>query len=128
MSNIEELQKEENIILEVEEVPLEDLILLGDDKLINISITYPYEDKNKMIHNVTTKAKIKQLTLKELRNVDFENINLNTMVTILNKALFRQDETPFGKELILDLPIGVSAAITKQILEISGVNTDKMGF
>lgn len=128
MANIEELQKEENIILEVEEVPLEDLILLGDDKLINISIKYPYEDENKMVHNVNTKAKIKQLTIKELRNIDFENINLNTMVTILNKALFKQDETPFGKELILNLPIGVSAAITKKILEISGVNTDKMGF
>lgn len=128
MSNIEELQKEEQIILEVEEVPLEDLILLGDDKLINISITYPYEDKEGMIHQVKTKAKIKQLTLKELRNIDFENINMNTMVNILNKSLYQQDETLFGKELILSLPVGVSAAITRKILEISGVDTDKMGF
>ena len=107
---------------------MEDLILLGDDKLINISITYPYEDKEGMIHQVKTKAKIKQLTLKELRNIDFENINMNTMVNILNKSLYQQDETLFGKELILSLPVGVSAAITRKILEISGVDTDKMGF
>lgn len=128
MTDIAELQKEERIMLEVEEVPLEDLILLGDDKLINISIEYPREDQNGIIRTVKTKAKIKQLTLKELRNIDFEKITMNTAVTILNKALFKQDETPFGKDLIISLPVGVSIAITRKILEVSGVDTDKMGF
>ena len=127
MTNIEDLQKEELINLEVEEVNLEDLILLGDDKLINISITYP-EKINGEVKMVKTKAKIKQLKMKELRNINVNNINLETVVTILNKALFTQDENAFSKDLILDLPIGVCFAISNEILRISGVDEKQMGF
>lgn len=114
--------------IEVDEVNLEDLIILGEDKLINILIEYPEEDGNGLMRLVRTKAKIKQLTLKELRNIDINNINVNTVANILSKALFKQDETSFSKELILAMPIGVSLAITKEIMKISGVDENQLGF
>lgn len=128
MSKIEDLQKEELINLEVEEVNLEDLILLGEDRLINIKIEYPRENPDKTITMVRSKAKIKQLTLKEVKNLDLNNINLDTAVNILSKALFKQNEKPFTNELILSLPIGVCFAITREIMRISGVNENQLGF
>ena len=127
MVSIEDLQKEELMNLEVEEVNLEDLIVLGTDKLINISITYP-EEKDGTIKLVKTKAKIKQLSMRQLRNIDLNNLNLETVVSILTKALFKQDETAFSKNLILDLPIGVCFAITREIMKISGVDENQLGF
>lgn len=127
MTSIEDLQKEELINLEVEEVSLEDLILLGTDKLINISITYP-EELNGTIKMVKTKAKIKQLSIRQLRNIDVNNLNLETVVSILQKALFKQDETAFSEDLILDLPVGVCFAITREIMKISGVDENQLGF
>ena len=127
MTSIEDLQKEELINLEVEEINLEDQIILGEDKLINISVNYP-EEKDGEIKLVKNKAKIKQLTIKQLRNIDFENINMDTVVAILTKALFKQDETPFTKELILAMPIGVCFAIAREIMKISGVDENQLGF
>ena len=111
--------------VEVEEYSLEDLIVLGDDKLINIIIEYPLETGETR----TAKAKIKQLTMKELKNIDLNNITLETSVKILTKSLYQQNETPFTRELILNLPIGVVKKITTKILEISGVgDNDLKGF
>lgn len=126
MTNIDELREEELNALnrvEVEEVGLEDLILLGEDKLVNILIEYPNVETGDM---VKAKAKIKQLTMKELRNIDLNRITLEISVDILNKSLFKQDGTPFSKELILNLPIGVVRKITNKILEISGVGDDDL--
>lgn len=114
-------------IIEVDEVNLEDLIILGDEKLINIKISYP-EEREGVIRIVNSKAKIKQLTLKELKNIDVNNITVDTAVSILRKALFKQDETLFSKELILALPIGVCFAITREIMRISGVDENQLGF
>ena len=108
--------------IKMEETNLEDLILLGDDKLINILIEYPTE-KGEIVQ---AKAKIKQLTMKELRNIDLQNVNLETSVDILSKSLFKQDGTSFDKELILNLPVGVVRKITEKILEISGVKGDDL--
>ena len=108
--------------IDVEETSLEDLILLGEDKLVNILIEYPTENGN-----VTAKAKIKQLTMKEIRNLDLQNPGLETNVIILTKALFKQDGSPFDKNLILSLPVGVVNAITREIMKISGADQD-MGF
>lgn len=125
MTDIEKLQEEELNELnrvEVEEVGLEDLIVLGDDKLINIIIEYPTttgEIKK-------AKAKIKQLTMKELKNINLEHITMDTSVNILKKSLFTQDEKPFTTELILNLPVGVIRFITSKILEISGVKDDDL--
>ena len=109
--------------IDVEETNLEDLILLGEDKLINIIIEYPTENDT-----VKVKAKIKQLTMKELRNIDVTKPSMETNVNILTKALFKQDETPFEKELVLSLPIGVVNEIAKEILKVSGVDRKDMGF
>lgn len=109
--------------IDVEETNLEDLILLGEDKLINIIIEYPTENDT-----VKVKAKIKQLTMKELRNIDVSKPSLETNVNILSKALFKQDETPFEKELVLALPIGVVNEIATEILKVSGVDREDMGF
>jgi sensor c-di-GMP phosphodiesterase-like protein len=109
--------------IDVEETNLEDLILLGEDKLINIIIEYPTENDT-----VKVKAKIKQLTMKELRNIDVTKPSMETNVNILTKALFKQDETPFEKELVLALPIGVVNEIAKEILKVSGVDRKDMGF
>ena len=109
--------------IDVEETNLEDLILLGEDKLINIIIEYPTENDT-----VKVKAKIKQLTMRELRNIDVTKPSMETNVNILTKALFKQDETPFEKELVLALPIGVVNEIAKEILKVSGVDRKDMGF
>ena len=109
--------------IEVEEVSLEDLIVLGEDKLINIIIEYPTENGI-----VQSKAKIKQLTMKELKNLDLTKPSLETNVKILKKSLFKQDGESFPEELILNLPIGVVNAISREVLQISGVNQQDMGF
>ena len=111
--------------IEIDEMNLEDLIVLGNDKLMNISIEYPLEnEEGDVVRMVRTKAKIKQLTMKELKNINLNRIDLETSVNILKKSLFQQDETPFSRELILNLPVGVSIAITREILRISGVNNE----
>ena len=125
MTDIEKLQEEELNELnrvEVEEVGLEDLIVLGEDKLINIIIEYPTTTGEIK----TAKAKIKQLTMKELKNINLEQITMDTSVNILKKSLFTQDEKPFTTELILNLPVGVIRSITSKILEISGVKDDDL--
>ena len=119
-NEINELNK-----VEVEEYSLEDLIVLGEDKLLNIIIEYPTETGETR----TAKAKIKQLTMKELKNIDLNNITLETSVKILTRSLYQQNETPFSRELILNLPIGVVRKITEKILELSGVRgNDLKGF
>ena len=105
--------------IKVEQNSLENLILLGKDKLINIELEYPTENGK-----IEASAKIKQLTMRELQNLDVANPNLRTNIEILKKALFQQDGTEFTEDLILSLPIGVVNAIAEKILEISGVNED----
>ena len=109
--------------IEVEETSLEDLILLGEDKLINITIEYPTENGK-----VKAKAKIKQLTMKELKNIDLRNITTETSIEILTKALFQQNGEPFSEDLILSLPIGVVNEISNEIMRISGTEKTDMGF
>ena len=108
--------------IQVEETNLEDLILLGEDKLINVVIEYPTETGK-----VKAKAKIKQLTMKELKNIDLQNPSLETNIKILEKSLYTQEDTPFSKDLILALPVGVVNVISSEIMKLSGVDVD-MGF
>lgn len=127
MINVKDLEKEELMKLEVEETNLEDLIILGTDKLINILITYPEEVDGK-IEMIETRAKIKQLTIRDLKNIDLNNFNIEIVAKVLRKALFTQEEKPFGEKLILDAPIGVCIAIAKEIMRISGVDVSQLGF
>ena len=110
--------------IQIEETNLEDLLLLGEEKLINITIEYPTEKGN-----VKTKAKIKQLTIKEMKNMNLtkNNVDIEVAIEILEKSLYKQDDTPFTKDLILLLPVGVAIAIAEKILEVSGVDKD-LGF
>lgn len=127
MTNVKDLEKEELMKLEVEETNLEDLIILGTDKLINILITYPEEVDGK-IEMIETRAKIKQLTIRDLKNIDLNNFNIEIVAKVLRKALFTQEEKPFGEKLILDAPVGVCIAIAKEIMRISGVDVSQLGF
>ena len=110
--------------IEIEETNLEDLIVLGEDKLINILIEFPREDGEL----VKAKAKVKQMTMKELKNIDLENVTMDTSVLILSHALFTQEGNPFSKDLILNLPIGVVRELSAKILELSGIRDDIKGF
>lgn len=105
--------------IKIEETNLEDLIILGEDRLIDIEVEYPSE-----MGRQKAKAKIKQLTMKEVKNIDVKNVTLETNINILTKSLYKQDETPFERKLILNMPVGVVNVIAEKILEISGVDTD----
>lgn len=109
--------------IEIEETNLEDLILLGEDKLIDILIEYPTENGP-----VKAKAKIKQLTMKELKNIDLKKPSLETSIQILETALYQQNGEPFPKDYILALPVGVVNAVGSEILRVSGTEERDMGF
>ena len=118
MTNVDKLKEEELAQLDGE-LNLEDLIVLGDDKKIPITITLPKGDGE----SVKAKALIKQLTLKELGNVNTKNNNLlDSSKLILRKALFKQDGSLFSDEEIEVLPVGVIIAISNRIMEVSGMD------
>lgn len=117
MTNVDKLKEEELAQLDGN-LNLEDLIILGDDKKIPITITFPRPDGE----NVKAKALIKQLTLKELGNVNTTDMNLlQSSKLILKKALFKQDGTTFSNGEIETLPVGVIVAISNQIMKVSGM-------
>jgi len=118
MTNVDKLREEELAQLDGE-LNLEDLIVLGDDKKIPITITFPKGDGE----SVKAKALIKQLTLKELGNVNTKNNNLlDSSKLILRKALFKQDGSLFSDAEIEVLPVGVIIAISNRIMEVSGMD------
>lgn len=107
--------------IEVEETNLEDLILLGEDKKIPIEIEFPKTDGT----TIKTKALVKQLTLKEMNDLQINQSRLvETNVEVLEKALFKTTGDNFTREEILSLPIGVVNAISEKIMELSGMNMD----
>ena len=126
MVNVDELMEEEINALKQEEyvelgeeVNLEELLLLGDDKKIPIIISFPLDDGS----TVKAKALVKQLTMKEINNLklDKKKSPLEISLLILENSLFKQDNTLFKEEELLSLPIGVVNAIGNKILELSGV-------
>ena len=121
MANTEKLQQQEieQLNIEVEEVGLEELIILGETKKIPIHITFPNEDGT----ITKSKALIKQLTLKQLENLNLTNKNTVTVSKkILQTALFKTTGEPFTLKELDVLPIGVVFAISSKIMEISGMN------
>ena len=126
MTSVSKLQEEElnalnneGIVELEEEVNLEELLILGEDKKIPIIISYPREDGKR----IKAKALVKQLTLKELDRIQINRNNATrSNVMILEKALFKQDGSTFTSEELLALPIGVVNAIGNKILELSGVD------
>lgn len=106
----------------VEETNLEDLILLGEDKLLDCTIEYPTKDGKK----VKAKTKIKQLTMKELKNINLKERSFENSIKILSKTVYKQDGTLLGKDLIMELPVGVVNELSDTIMELSGVDFDKI--
>ena len=113
-----ELKELQNVEVTHEEVNLEDLIVLGDDKKIPSHITFPKSDGTK----AEAKALVKQLTLKELDNLKLNSNTAHANIVILERALFKQDGTNFNRDEIEVLPLGVVNAIATKILELSGVD------
>lgn len=106
----------------VEETNLEDLIVLGNDKLIDCKIEYPTTEGTK----VKAKVKLQQLTMKELKNINLKDRSFENSIRILSKTVYKQDGTLFGKDLIMALPVGVINELSDTIMELSGVDVDKI--
>ena len=114
--------KDEIIKLDHEELNLEDLIIMGDDKKIPIEVEFPTAD-GKM---VKARALIKQLTMGELDDVKLINDNpFAANLLVLELALFKSNGEHFSMDELKLLPIGVVNAIASKIMEISGVNLEE---
>ena len=111
-----------NIEIDENEMNLEELILLGEDKKIPIKIEFPQGEKR-----VTAKALIKQLTLKEASSIQTKNkSDLEMSIFVLGKCLFKHDGEQYTKEELFLLPMGVVRAIAGKIMEVSGIDTGEL--
>lgn len=119
MTNVDKL-KEEELVQLGEEMNLEDLIILGADKKIPLIIEYPNLDGTK------TAAKLfcKQLTLRELENVNTSSNNLKDILPVLRKTLFKQNGDNFSKPELMEMPLGVLKALMIKIFELSGMHDE----
>lgn len=109
--------------IKVEDTNLEDLIILGEDKLIDCIIDFPTENGS-----IKARAKIKQLTMKELKNIDLKDATFETNTKILSKSLFKTDGTGFTEEEILNMPLGVINDLSTEVMRLSGVDVDLKKF
>lgn len=104
--------------IKVEETNLEDLIVLGEDCHIPVSIEFPKPNGE------TTRAKalIKQITVKEMKKLKLKGENeLEIAIEVLQIALLKNDGSNFTKEQIGYLPLGVVRKLADKILELSGI-------
>ena len=125
MANVEQLKNEELeqlATVETEEVNLEDLLVLGEEQHIPIHISFPNPDGESVSK---AKALIKQLTLKELNRIKISNDVASSNMSILERALFKQNGDTFSRSELEVLPIGVVNAIATKILEVSGVDLEE---
>lgn len=118
----EEIEQLTGVSVEAEEVGLEDLIILGEEKKIPIHIVYPKGDGSK----AKAKALVRQLTLEELDLIQVNRRGLGDMNrNLLRIAFFKSTGEPFSDKELNKLPLGVVNAVTEKILELSGVNVDQ---
>ena len=125
MTNVEELKNQELeqlATVEHEEVNLEDLLVLGEEKKIPIHITFPNPDGETKSN---AKALIKQLTLKELDSLKINSDVASSNMSILQKALFKQNGDTFIRKELEVLPLGVVNTIATKILKVSGVDINE---
>ena len=127
MTDINKLKEEElnelNATVTADEVNLEDLLVLGEDKKIAIHISFPNPDGETISQ---AKALIKQLTLKELDDIKISGTTVSeSNMNILQRALFKQNGDTFSRRELQALPIGVVNAIATKILEVSGVDLEE---
>lgn len=105
--------------IKVEETNLEDLIVVGEDYHIPVSIEFP-KPNGEM---VKAKALIKQITVKEMKKLQTKgNDDLGIATEVLSLALLKQNGNNFTKEEISYLPIGVVRSLSDKILEASGID------
>lgn len=103
--------------IKIEETNLEDLIVLGEDCHIPVSIEFPKPDGD----IVKAKALVKQITVKEMKKIKLkEKDEVDLAMEVLQIALLKQDTSNFTKEEISYLPIGVVRTLSDKILELSG--------
>lgn len=127
MVDIEKLQKDELEQLQEEKVEvtkeysLEELILLGEDAKTPIIIQYPLPDGRV----VKAKAFVKQLTMKELSNVDLTGNDVKSAMSILQRALFKENGDTFKKAELEVLPIGVIREVADLIMRLSGMDQNQ---
>lgn len=116
------MKTDDKIKLDHEELNLEDLIIMGDDKKIPIEIEFPRPDGG----TVKARALIKQLTMGELDDIKIINDNpFAANLLVLELALFKSNGEHFSIEELKLLPIGVVNAIAAKVMEISGVNLEE---
>lgn len=121
MTNKNDLQEQELNMLQ-EEVNLEDLLVLGNDKKIPILIEYPNTDG----HIVKARVLAKQLTLKELDNFKVtKSDDLVQIMQILTKTIFKNNGEYFTNDELALLPVGVLKALFEKIFELSGLKIDE---
>lgn len=108
--------------IQVEETNLEDLIVLGEDCHIPVSIEFP-----KPNGEITrAKALVKQITVKEMKKVKLKgNDEVELAMEVLQIALLKQNGSNFTKEEISYLPIGVVRTLSDKILELSGFDMNE---
>lgn len=108
--------------IKVEETNLEDLIIVGEDYHVPVSIEFPKQNGE----IVKAKALIKQLTVKEIRKIQLKGRDeLELAIEVLSLALLKQNRKNFTKEEISYLPIGVVRSLSDKILEVSGVDMNE---
>lgn len=113
--------KDDKINLSHEELNLEDLIIMGDDKKIPIEIEFPTANGDM----VKAKTLIKQLTLGEFDDIKLKsNSLLESNILILKLGLFKSNGEHFTIDEMKVLPIGVVRAIAEKIMEISGITPE----
>lgn len=105
--------------IKVEETNLEDLIIVGEDYHIPISIEFPKPNGEV----AKAKALIKQITVKEMKKIETQGKNeLEIAMEVLRVALLKQDGSNFTLQEISYLPLGVVRSLSDKILEVSGIN------
>lgn len=108
--------------IKVEETNLEDLIILGEDCHIPVSIEFPKPNGEV----AKAKALVKQITVKEMKKVKLKgNDEVEVAMEVLQTALLKQNGSNFTKEEISYLPIGVVRTLSDKILELSGFNMNE---
>ena len=94
---------------------LETLITEGVDARVPITIEFP-------------NGKKAQATIRPISTGEFQTIytrdTSNLLVNVLEAGLMNKDGEPLPRNLLEAMPIGLPVKITRQIFEISGIETD----